>query len=87
MSDETDPPRPRPVEVREVVEPPSPWLPVKDVVVNLLLVFGGSVLFWFVVDRLDAPMWVAFVALTVVWVAGTVVVRLFRRRSAASADA
>ncbi|WP_209559461.1 hypothetical protein [Frigoribacterium sp. PvP032] len=85
MSDEEDLPRPRPVEVREVVEPPSPWPSVKEVVTNLLLVFGGGALIWLVVDRLGAPTWVAFVALMGIWVAGTVAVRLLRRRRSAAA--
>lgn len=87
MSDERDLPRPRPVEVREFVETPSPWPSVKEVVTNLLVVFGGGALIWLVVDRLDTPMWVAFVVAAGVWVAGTVAVRLLRRRSAAPTDA
>jgi hypothetical protein len=86
MSDERDLPRPRPVEVREVVE--SPWPSVREVVINLLLVFVGGALFWLVVDRLDSPMWVAFVVAAGVWAAGTVIERLLRRwHPAAVADA
>lgn len=85
MSDEKHLPRPRPVEVREFVETPSPWSPVKDVVTNLVLVFGGGAVFWFVTDRIEAPFWVALVTCAAVWVAGTAIARLSlsrRRRSA-----
>jgi Flp pilus assembly protein TadB len=71
--------------VREVVEKRSPWPSVGEVVTNLLLVFVGGVLCWLVVDRLGAPMWVAFVALAGLWVAGTVLARLLRRRRPAAA--
>ena len=88
MSDETHLPRARTVEVREVVEQRSPWPSVREVVTNLLLVFVGGALFWFVADRLDEPAWVAFVVLAGVWIAGTVLARFLRRRrlSAAADD-
>jgi hypothetical protein len=85
MTDETDLPRARPVEVREVVEKRSPWPSVGEIVTDLLLVFVGGALFWFVTDRLDEPVWVAFVVLAGVWIAGTVLARLLRRRRPAGA--
>lgn len=85
MRDETDLPRARTVEVREVVEQRSPWPSVAEVVTNLLLVFVGGALFWLVVDRLASPIWVAFVVAAGVWVAGTVIGRLLRRRRPAVA--
>jgi len=85
MSDETGLPRPRAVEVREVVEQRSPWPSIREVATNLVLVFVGGALFWLVVDRLDSPMWVAFVVAAGVWVAGTVIERLLRRRRSAGA--
>ena len=52
MSDHEALPHARPVEVRAVIERPSPWLPVRSILVNLVLISVGGALFWFVVDRL-----------------------------------
>ena len=61
------------------------WLAVVMSLLGGIAALGGMI--WLVVDRLDTPMWVAFVVAAGVWVAGTVAVRLLRRRSAAPTDA
>jgi hypothetical protein len=87
MSDQKVLPAARPVEVREVLEHPSPWLPARDILLNLALMFIGGGLFWLVTDYLHAPLWIALVALTVIFGAGTATIYLFRRhRGARSVD-
>jgi hypothetical protein len=83
MSDKKVLPAARPVEVREVLERSSPWLPAKEVLLNLALVFGGGGLFWLVIDHFQAPLWTAIVAFAFIFGAGTVIVHLFRRHRAA----
>ena len=83
MSDKKVLPAARPVEVREVLEHSSPWLPAKEILLNLALVFGGGGLFWLVIDYFQAPLWIAIVAFTVIFGAGTAIIHLLRRHRAA----
>lgn len=82
MSDKKVLPAARPVEVREVLEHPSPWLPAREILLNLALMFGGGGLFWLVIDHFQAPMWIAIVAFVFMSCAGTAIVHLFRRHRA-----
>ena len=82
MSDKKVLPAARPVEVREVLEHPSPWLPAREILLNLALMFGGGGLFWLVIDHFQAPMWIAIVAFVCISCAGTAIVHLFRRHRA-----
>lgn len=85
MSNKKVLPAARPVEVREVLEHPSPWLPAREILLNLALMFGGGGLFWLVIDHFQAPMWIAIVAFAFAFVfcAGTAIVYLLHRHRAA----
>ncbi|MBD8728684.1 hypothetical protein [Frigoribacterium sp. CFBP 13707] len=45
-----------------MTERPTPWLPARTVLLNLALIFVGGGLFWFLIDRVRPPVWVAFLA-------------------------
>lgn len=54
--------RARSVDATAVTERPTPWLPARTVLLNLALIFVGGGLFWFLIDRVRPPVWVAFLA-------------------------
>lgn len=66
-----------------MLEHSSPWLPAKEILPTLALVFGGGSLFWLVIDYFQAPLWFAIVAFAFIFGAGTAIVHLFRRHRAA----
>ena len=82
MNDERDLPAARPVEVREVFERPSPWLPPRQILLNLALMSVGGGLFWLVIDHVGAPWWSAVIAAAFIVGTGTALVRLLRRHRA-----
>jgi Flp pilus assembly protein TadB len=82
MSDEEGLPHARPVDATAVTERPTPWLPARSVLLNLLSIFVGGGLFWFLVDRARAPLWVAFVAYAVMFTMGSLAIRFIRNARA-----
>lgn len=82
MSNEEGLPHARPVDATAVAERPTPWLPARTVLLNLVLIFVGGGLFWFLIDRVQAPMWVAFVAYAVIFTVGSLAMRFIRNARA-----
>jgi hypothetical protein len=82
VSNEEGLPHARPVDATAVTERPTPWLPARTVLINLVLIFVGGGLFWFLIDRVQAPMWVAFVAYAVIFTVGSLAVRFIRNARA-----
>lgn len=82
MSNEEGLPHARPVDATAVTERPTPWLPARTVLLNLVLIFVGGGLFWFLIDRMQAPMWVAFVAYAAIFTAGSLAMRFIRNARA-----
>ena len=78
MSSEEGSPQARPVDAAAVIERPTPWLPARTVLLNLVLIFVGGGLFWFLIDRIQAPLWVAFIAYAVIFTLGSLAMRLTR---------
>ncbi|MBD8729477.1 hypothetical protein [Frigoribacterium sp. CFBP 13707] len=82
MSNEEELPQARPVDATAVTEHATPWLPARSVLFNLVLVFVGGTLFWFLIDRVQAPMWVALVAYAVIFTVGSLTIRFIRNARA-----
>ncbi|MBD8140673.1 hypothetical protein IFT36_08975 [Frigoribacterium sp. CFBP 13605] len=82
MSNEEGLPQARPVDATAVTERPTPWLPARTVLLDLVLIFVGGGLFWFLIDRVQAPLWSAFVAYAVLFTAGSLAMRLIRNARA-----
>jgi Flp pilus assembly protein TadB len=72
----------RPVDATAVTERPTPWLPARSVLWNLVLILVGGGLFWFLIDRVQAPMWVAIVAYAVIFTVGSLAMRFIRNARA-----
>ena len=68
----------RPIDATAVTERATPWLPARFVLFNLVLIFVGGGLFWFLIDRVEAPMWVALVAYAVIFTVGSLIIRFVR---------
>ncbi|KIU03047.1 hypothetical protein SZ60_07165 [Frigoribacterium sp. MEB024] len=69
-----------------MTERPTPWLPARTVLHNVVLIFVGGGLFWFLIDRIQAPMWVAFVAYAVIFIVGSLAMRFIRSARADRID-
>ncbi|MBF4601088.1 hypothetical protein ITJ55_09725 [Frigoribacterium sp. VKM Ac-1396] len=82
MSNQERLPRARPVDETAVTERPTPWLPARSVLLNLVLILVGGGLFWFLIDRVQAPLWVAFIAYAVIFTVGSLAVRSIRNARA-----
>lgn len=82
MSNEEGLPHARPVDATAVIERPTPWLPARTALLNLVLIFVGGGLFWFLIDRFKAPMWVAFVAYAAIFTVGSLAMRFIRNARA-----
>jgi hypothetical protein len=78
MSNDEGLPRARRVDATAVTERPTPWLSARIILLNLVLIFVGGGLFWFLIDRVQAPMWVAFVAYAAIFTAGSLAMRFIR---------
>jgi len=82
MSNEEELPQARPIDATAVTERATPWLPARSVLFNLVLIFVGGGLFWFLIDRVQAPMWVALVAYAVIFTVGSLTIRFLRNARA-----
>ena len=82
MSNEEGPPQARPVDATALTERATPWLPARSVLFNLVLIFVGGGFFWFLIDRVQAPMWVALVAYAGIFTVGSLIIRFIRNARA-----
>ncbi|WAC51608.1 MULTISPECIES: hypothetical protein [unclassified Frigoribacterium] len=78
MSNEEGLPHARAVDATAVTEHPTPWLPARTVLLNLVLIFVGGGLFWFLIDRFQAPLWLALIAYAVIFTVGSLAMRFIR---------